>query len=193
LYHLFHLQLCAHYFHHLILRNRSSSCRFHLRHPFIAEGRLEDEPLPELQIDPDIAGSLFTHPGIIPIAEDDLPSAQIDPRLHGLAEVGVHPQFRPPNLVKENAPIDLAAPHVIDLHPGLLDKIELVKLKNSHRLINGERDLLLPDANPEGYIDLLSEYYPSEKEGIRGFINEIIGINEEVYTLFQNKKLNVLF
>jgi prolycopene isomerase len=70
---------------------------------------------------------------------------------------------------------------------GLLDKVELVKLKNSHRLINGEKDLLIPDTNPEAYMDLLSGYYPSEKEGIRGFVNEIIGINEEVYTLFQNK------
>jgi len=70
---------------------------------------------------------------------------------------------------------------------GLLDKIELVQLENSHRLISGSRDIVLPDHDPEAYIQLLSGFYPSEKDGIRGFITQILAIQEEVYRLFRNQ------
>jgi phytoene dehydrogenase-like protein len=50
---------------------------------------------------------------------------------------------------------------------GLLSKVEFVELEKAHRLITGNKDLLLPDKDPEAYIRLLSDNYPAEKNGIR--------------------------
>jgi len=69
----------------------------------------------------------------------------------------------------------------------LLEKIELIELKQSHRLISGEKDMLLPDKDIEAYINLLSRHFPAEKSGIHDFVHEILGIQEEVYKLFLNK------
>jgi len=70
---------------------------------------------------------------------------------------------------------------------GLLEKIELIEMKQSHRLISKRRDMILPDKNIEAYIELLSGYFPAEKPGIRNFVTEMLGIQEEVYKLFLNK------
>lgn len=78
------------------------------------------------------------------------------------------------------------ATHKICQELGLFEKIELVSLEKSHRLISRGRDMILPDRNPDAYIELLSELYPSEKGGIRNFVYEILGIQEEVYKLFLN-------
>ncbi|MBA4367799.1 MAG: hypothetical protein C0403_09195 [Desulfobacterium sp.] len=70
---------------------------------------------------------------------------------------------------------------------GLLSKVEFVELEKAHRLVTGNKDLLLPDKDPEAYIRLLSDHYPAEKEGIRNFVTEMLGIQEEVHKLFLNK------
>src|SRR5271157_659189 len=53
---------------------------------------------------------------------------------------------------------------------GLLKKIKLVPLSQSHRIIMGGMDLLLPDRNPQAYIDLISSRFPHEKNGIKSFV-----------------------
>jgi prolycopene isomerase len=79
------------------------------------------------------------------------------------------------------------ATHAIIKELGLLEKIELVRLEKSHRRISKGRDMMLPDRNPEAYIEMLSGFYPSEKQGIHSFVTEILEIQSEVYRLFQNK------
>lgn len=78
---------------------------------------------------------------------------------------------------------------------GLLDKIELIELQQSHRLISNGRDLILPDQDVEAYIQLLSENFPAEKTGIRNFVTEMLGIQKEVYKLFlnNNEYITLLF
>lgn len=70
---------------------------------------------------------------------------------------------------------------------GLLQKLELVELNQAHRLVTKNKDLLLPDRDPEAYIKLLSIYFPEEKLGIRSFVSEMLGLHEEVYQLFLKK------
>lgn len=87
------------------------------------------------------------------------------------------------------------ATHKIFRELGLLEKIELVQLERSHRLVSRGRDMVLPDCNPAAYIDLLAGFFPAEKSGIEGFVSEIIGIQEEVYKLFlnDNRYTTILF
>src|SRR5210317_407627 len=70
---------------------------------------------------------------------------------------------------------------------GILDKIELAELPEVYRLKTPTMDISVPQKDPEAYIQLLSKHFPEEAEGIRGFIEEIIGIADDVDTLSRNK------
>ena len=70
---------------------------------------------------------------------------------------------------------------------GVLEKLQLVELPEVYRLKIGDLDLSIPQRNPEAYIHLLSRHFPKEKEGIRGLVNELIGIAEEGDKLHQKK------
>ena len=45
----------------------------------------------------------------------------------------------------------------------------------------------MPQKNPEAYIQTLSDHFPDEAEGIRGFVDEMLGIADEVDTLSRNQ------
>ena len=70
---------------------------------------------------------------------------------------------------------------------GVLEKLQLIELPEVYRLKIRDLDLSIPQRNPEAYIHLLSRHFPSEKEGIQGFVNELIGIAEEGDKLHQKK------
>ena len=65
---------------------------------------------------------------------------------------------------------------------GVLEKLQLVELPEVYRLKTPEYDISVPQRDPEAYITLLSKYFPSETEGICGFVQEMIGISEETYS-----------
>ena len=69
----------------------------------------------------------------------------------------------------------------------VLDKIELVELPEVYRLKTPHLDISVPQKDPEAYIQMLSRHFPAESQGIRGFVEEMIGISEEVDTLSRNK------
>ena len=66
---------------------------------------------------------------------------------------------------------------------GVLDKIQLVELPEVYRLKTPKLDISVPQKDPEAYIALLTEHFPNETEGIRGFVEEMLGISGEVDTL----------
>jgi prolycopene isomerase len=70
---------------------------------------------------------------------------------------------------------------------GVLDKIQLVELPEVYRLKTPKLDISVPQKDPEAYIALLSKHFPAEAEGIRGFVEEMIGIADEVDTLSRKK------
>ena len=70
---------------------------------------------------------------------------------------------------------------------GVLDKIQLVELPEVYRLKTPKLDISVPQKDPDAYIALLTKHFPAEAEGIRGFVEEMIGIADEVDTLSRKK------
>jgi prolycopene isomerase len=63
---------------------------------------------------------------------------------------------------------------------GVLDKIDLIELPEVYRLKTPSLDFSVPQRDPEAYIRMLSEYFPQDADGIRGFVQEMLDIGEEV-------------
>jgi prolycopene isomerase len=74
----------------------------------------------------------------------------------------------------------------------VLKALELVELPEVYRLKTPDLEISVPQRDPERYIQLLSSRFPSEKEGIRGFIAEIVGIAEEGDRLHRRGKFSKL-
>ena len=62
---------------------------------------------------------------------------------------------------------------------GVLDKIELVELPEVYRLKTPELDIVVPQRDPEAYIDVLAEHFPDEADGIRGFVHLMVEVADE--------------
>ena len=78
---------------------------------------------------------------------------------------------------------------------GVLDRLQLVELPEVYRLKAPNLDISVPQRDPEAYIRLLAKHFPSEKDGIRGFLQEMIGLAEEVnrFHLKKGKIFKLLF
>jgi prolycopene isomerase len=77
---------------------------------------------------------------------------------------------------------------------GVMESLELAPLPEVYFLKTPDLDIAIPQRNPEKYIRSLSKHFPSEKKGIRGFIEEVIGIVEESDKLYlQGKPPDLLF
>lgn len=63
---------------------------------------------------------------------------------------------------------------------GLREKVQLVKLPELCRIVTPDYDIVLPQADPEGCIRAFSEHFPKEEQGIRGFIEGIVGVAKDV-------------
>ncbi len=70
---------------------------------------------------------------------------------------------------------------------GVLDRLKLVELPEVYRLKTQELDISVPQKDPDAYIRLLAKHFPDEKDGIRGFVQEMIGLAEEVDRLHKKK------
>ena len=70
---------------------------------------------------------------------------------------------------------------------GVLDKLELVELPEVYRLKTSKLDISVPQRDPEAYIQLLTEHFPGEAKGIRLFVEEMLGIANEVDALSRNR------
>ena len=77
----------------------------------------------------------------------------------------------------------------------VLQDIELAELPEVYRLKTPNLDISVPQKDPEAYIQLLSRHFPQEADGIRGFVEEMLGIADEVDILSRNqgKFLKLLF
>jgi prolycopene isomerase len=69
----------------------------------------------------------------------------------------------------------------------VLDKLELAELPEVYRLKTPDVDITVPQKNPDAYIQTLTQHFPDEGEGIRGFVEEMLGIADEVDRLSRNK------
>ena len=69
----------------------------------------------------------------------------------------------------------------------VLDKLELVELPEVYRLKTPNMDISVPQKDPEAYVQILTKHFPDEAEGIQGFVEEMLGIADEVDTLSRNQ------
>jgi all-trans-retinol 13,14-reductase len=70
---------------------------------------------------------------------------------------------------------------------GVLDRLDLVRLPEVYHLKTQGLDISVPQADPEAYIQLLTQHFPGEAEGIRTFVNEMVGVAEESNRLHEKK------
>ncbi len=75
---------------------------------------------------------------------------------------------------------------------GVLDKVKFHKGKNLFRLITPNVDFTCPGGDPEKFESLLKEMFPKEKEGIHGFLKDMLDLNGEVQEFFQAGKLSLI-
>ena len=81
---------------------------------------------------------------------------------------------------------DNAAARILQ-NVGVLDRLKLVELPEVYRLKTPEVDIAVPQKDPKAFIQLLSRAFPGREAGIRSFVNEMVGLAEEVGRLDQNK------
>lgn len=79
------------------------------------------------------------------------------------------------------------APARILKNLGILEKLQLVELPAVYQIKGHRLDIPFPSRDPEALIRLLAQHFPTEKEGIRRFVQEIVGIAEEVDRFLRKK------
>jgi len=70
---------------------------------------------------------------------------------------------------------------------GVLEKLQLLELPEFYYIKTKNLDISVPQRDPEAFIRLLAQHFPTEKDGIRGFIQQMIGIAEEVDKLHRKR------
>ena len=69
---------------------------------------------------------------------------------------------------------------------GVLEKLRMVQLPELYSIcVPGKPVIPVPQRDPEAYIALLTMGFPSEAEGIRGFVSEMIAITDETDRMFR--------
>ncbi len=70
-------------------------------------------------------------------------------------------------------------PSTILAELGILNRLELVPLPEVYRIRSDRGDLVVPQSDPQGFIDRLSQRYPADAEGIAGVVHEMLAIHDE--------------
>lgn len=77
---------------------------------------------------------------------------------------------------------------------GVSKRIDLVQLPDVYRHVTPDLDITVPQKDPDAFIRLLGEHFPDEKEGIAGFVNDMVATAEAFDNLdrYQNAPLKLL-
>ncbi|MEW6376929.1 MAG: NAD(P)/FAD-dependent oxidoreductase [Thermodesulfobacteriota bacterium] len=70
---------------------------------------------------------------------------------------------------------------------GVLEQLQLISLPEAFHFKTPILEISVPQRDPGALIQLLTKHFPSEKEGIRGFFQELLDIAEETDKLHQKK------
>jgi prolycopene isomerase len=73
-------------------------------------------------------------------------------------------------------------------HLGIRDKLQWVALPDVFRVKAGDKEILFPQRDPEGFIRELGKAFPKEADGIRGFVQEVLDIHEETHSYGDRSK-----
>ena len=70
---------------------------------------------------------------------------------------------------------------------GVLEELQLISLPEAFHFKTPTLEISVPQRDPEALIQLFAKHFPSEKEGIRGFFQELLDIAEETDKLHQKR------
>lgn len=78
---------------------------------------------------------------------------------------------------------------------GVLEHVRFHRLPELHRVVTPDHDITFPHADAEAYKRILTRKFPEEARGIRSFVEEVVGIAEEVDRLSRkdNHFIRILF
>jgi prolycopene isomerase len=79
-----------------------------------------------------------------------------------------------------------AVPQQILADLGISDRLHLTPLPELYRLLGGAVDLVVPQSDPDAYIELLSHHFPEETAGIARFVRILLAIIDETNRLHFN-------
>jgi phytoene dehydrogenase-like protein len=74
----------------------------------------------------------------------------------------------------------------------VMKRVQFVTGANLFRMIGDNVDITCPAKSPQAFQDALIERFPREKEGIKGFVTEMLGLNDEVERFFQEPDLSLV-
>jgi phytoene dehydrogenase-like protein len=69
--------------------------------------------------------------------------------------------------------------NLIQGFPEITD-VEFVPHPNLYRAIYPDHDIRVPQKNLAGYVELLSKYFPDEREGIKGLLEDMQGLSKDI-------------
>lgn len=70
---------------------------------------------------------------------------------------------------------------------GVLKKLRLVPLPEIYRLKAPDLELSVPQMDPKAFVDILSDHFPRERDGIQSFVTEMVALSEEVERLHERQ------
>ena len=71
----------------------------------------------------------------------------------------------------------------------VFDKLDFVLLPEAYRLKTPDHEIVVPQKDPEAYIHALSNLFPAEADGIRGFVQTMLDLDAEVPGLLPSKQI----
>jgi prolycopene isomerase len=84
------------------------------------------------------------------------------------------------------APLMGKVPQQILADLGIRERLHLTPLPEFYRLLGGAVDLVVPQNDPQAYIDILSRHFPDEADGIARFVHTVLAIIDETNRLHSN-------
>jgi len=71
----------------------------------------------------------------------------------------------------------------------IFDQLDLVQLPETYRMKTPDHEIVVPQKDPEAYIHHLSTLFPTEADGIRGFVQTMLDLDAEVQHYSRQSKL----
>jgi len=62
---------------------------------------------------------------------------------------------------------------------GIIDRVQVAELPELCRILTPDHDIIWPQKNPKAITEELCRLFPSESKGIRGFMDDMLGILDE--------------
>ncbi len=76
---------------------------------------------------------------------------------------------------------------------GLNGKVERIPINMTRRVINKEKEITIPKMSTEKYIQFICDFFPGEKEGIRGYFEYSLALYDELMKFAKKMETGSVF